>query len=67
MILRTRGSEHKLKCGIPAEHTKTLIFTVNVVKHRHRLSRVVLESPIYGNTQDLSGHGPGQPALSHSV
>jgi len=41
----TRGNGHKLKQEAPFEHQETLIFTVRVTEHRHRLPREVVDSP----------------------
>lgn len=60
---RTRGNGQTLKKKKlnPSEHKKTL-FTVRVTKFCNRLSREVVEF-IGKNIQNLTGHGPEQPAL----
>jgi len=56
---RTRGSGHILKHMKFHLNTRTLF----AVKHWNRLLRKVVEF-VYEDTQNPTGHGPGQPAVA---
>lgn len=60
---RTRNNRHKTKHRKFHLKTNKQTKPPRVVKHWHRLPREVVESPSLEDTQKLTGHNPGQPAV----